>query len=52
MRTAIAAFLVGLIVFVFGGLAEFGDTYSRTAFVLGVACTAFAFLVVGEVMER
>jgi len=51
-RTAIASIGVAAWVLLVGSAADFGDTYSRTAFALGVAAAVPAFLLAARVERR
>ena len=51
-RTALASLLVMASVLLIGSLADFEDSYSRTAFALGVAAAVPAFLLADWVEGR
>ena len=44
IRTALGSLVVMAWVLLIGALADFGDSYSRTAFALGMAAAVPAFL--------
>lgn len=50
-RTALASIAVMVWILVIGSLADFGDSYSRTAFALGVLAVAGPFAAVDELLR-